>query len=91
MFAESERVTEPGSREGGWRAPTPVAVRWGYWMVNGIFTGLDMECDVVAKGLTAKSERCTVTAAFKPYEVVCLPVASPACGGSARTAGSSSR
>lgn len=56
---------------------------WG-WYVNGIFTSLDMECDVVAKGLTAKSERCTVTAAFKPYEVVCLPVASPACGGSVR-------
>ena len=56
---------------------------WG-WYVNGIFTGLDMECDVVAKGLTAKSERCTVTAAFKPYEVVCLPVASPADGGSVR-------
>ena len=43
-----------------------------------------MECDVVAKGLTAKSERCTVTAAFKPYEVVCLPVANPADGGSVR-------
>lgn len=56
---------------------------WG-WYVNGIFTSLDMECDVVAKGLTAKSERCTVTAAFKPYEVVCLPVASPADGGSVR-------
>ena len=56
---------------------------WG-WYVNGIFTSLDMECDVVAKGLTAKSERCTVTAAFKPYEVVCLPVASPAGGGSVR-------
>lgn len=56
---------------------------WG-WYVNGIFTSLDMECDVVAKGLTGKSERCTVTAAFKPYEVVCLPVASPADGGSVR-------
>lgn len=56
---------------------------WG-WYVNGIFTSLDMECDVVAKGLTDKSERCTVTAAFKPYEVVCLPVASPADGGSVR-------
>lgn len=56
---------------------------WG-WYVNGIFTSLDMECDVVAKGLTAKSERCTVTAAFKLYEVVCLPVASPADGGSVR-------
>lgn len=56
---------------------------WG-WYVNGIFTSLDMECDVVAKGLTAKSKRCTVTAAFKPYEVVCLPVASPADGGSVR-------
>ena len=56
---------------------------WG-WYVNGIFTSLDMECEVVAKGLTAKSERCTVTAAFKPYEVVCLPVASPAGGGSVR-------
>ena len=56
---------------------------WG-WYVNGIFTSLDMECDVVAKGLTAKSERCTITAAFKPYEVVCLPVASPADGGSVR-------
>lgn len=56
---------------------------WG-WYVNGIFTSLDMECDVVAKGLTDKSERCTVTAAFKPYEVVCLPVASPADGGSAQ-------
>ena len=56
---------------------------WG-WYVNGIFTSLDMECDVVAKGLTAKSDRCTVTAAFKPYEVVCLPVASPADGGSVR-------
>ena len=56
---------------------------WG-WYVNGIFTSLDTECDVVAQGLTAKSERCTVTAAFKPYEVVCLPVASPADGGSVR-------
>ena len=56
---------------------------WG-WYVNGIFASLDMECDVVAKGLTAKSDRCTVTAAFKPYEVVCLPVASPADGGSVR-------
>ena len=56
---------------------------WG-WYVNGIFTSLDMECEVQAKGLTAKSERCTVTAAFKPYEVVCLPVASPADGGSVR-------
>ena len=56
---------------------------WG-WYVNGIFTSLDMECEVQAKGLTAKSERCTVTAAFKPYEVVCLPVASPAGGGSVR-------
>ena len=56
---------------------------WG-WYVNGIFTSLDMECDVVAKGLTGKLERCTVTAAFKPYEVVCLPVASPADGGSVR-------
>lgn len=56
---------------------------WG-WYVNGIFTSLDMECDVVAKGLTGKSERCTVTAAFKPYEVVCLSVASPADGGSVR-------
>lgn len=56
---------------------------WG-WYVNGIFTSLDMECDVVAKGLTGESERCTVTAAFKPYEVVCLPVASPADGGSVR-------
>lgn len=56
---------------------------WG-WYVNGIFTSLDMECDVVAKGLTDKSERCAVTAAFKPYEVVCLPVASPADGGSVR-------
>lgn len=56
---------------------------WG-WYVNGIFTSLDMECDVVAKGLTGKSERCTVTAAFKPYEVVCLPVASPVDGGSVR-------
>ena len=56
---------------------------WG-WYVNGIFTSLDMECDVVAKGLTGKSERCTVAAAFKPYEVVCLPVASPADGGSVR-------
>lgn len=56
---------------------------WG-WYVNGIFTSLDMECDVVAKGLTAKSERCTVTAAFKPYEVVCLPAANPADGGSVR-------
>lgn len=56
---------------------------WG-WYVNGIFTSLDMECDVVAKGMTGKSERCTVTAAFKPYEVVCLPVASPADGGSVR-------
>lgn len=56
---------------------------WG-WYVNGIFTSLDMECDVVAKGLTGKSERCTVTAVFKPYEVVCLPVASPADGGSVR-------
>lgn len=56
---------------------------WG-WYVNGIFTSLDMECDVVAKGLTDKSERCTVTAAFKPYEVVCPPVASPADGGSVR-------
>ena len=27
------------------------------WYVNGIFTSLDMECDVVAKGLTGKSER----------------------------------
>lgn len=56
---------------------------WG-WYVNGIFTSLDMECDVVAKGLTDKSERRTVTAAFKPYEVVCLPVTSPADGGSVR-------
>lgn len=56
---------------------------WG-WYVNGFFVSLDEEYTMQAKGLTNDSKRCVVTAAFKPYDILCVPLASPSNGGSVR-------
>ena len=55
---------------------------WG-WYVNGHLTSAKHETTVVAKA-RGKSGRCTITAAFAPIDTVCLPLASPAEGGTVR-------
>lgn len=54
---------------------------WG-WYENGLLVSTEKECTLVAKSSKLNSYYCTITAAFKPLDVVCLPVASPAEGGS---------
>ena len=54
---------------------------WG-WYVNGLFKSASRECTVQAAGAFGKAKQCTVTAAFKPASVLCVPVASPSEGGS---------
>ena len=55
---------------------------WG-WYVNGRLASAKHETTVVAKA-RGKSGRCTITAAFAPVDTVCLPLASPAEGGTVR-------
>ena len=54
---------------------------WG-WYENGLLVSTEKECTLVAESTKLNSYYCTITAAFKPLDVVCLPVASPAEGGS---------
>ncbi len=54
---------------------------WG-WYENGLLVSTEKECTLVAKSSKLNSHYCAITAAFKPLDVVCVPVASPAEGGS---------
>ncbi len=54
---------------------------WG-WYENGLLVSTEKECTLVAESTKLNSYYCTITAAFKPLDVMCLPVASPAEGGS---------
>lgn len=56
---------------------------WG-WYVNGKFKSLSESYTVTAKGKFAKSKRCSIVAAFKPVDILCVPVANPSEGGSVR-------
>lgn len=52
---------------------------WG-WYRNGLLVSTERECTLSAEE-SPISGKCTIVAAFKPLDVVCLPVASPAEGG----------
>ena len=59
--------------------PNPGFLFWG-WYENGILMSTERECTLVAQA-SAISGKCAIVAAFKPLDVVCLPVASPSEGG----------
>lgn len=59
--------------------PNPGFLFWG-WYRNGLLVSTDRECTLSAEE-SPISGKCTIVAAFKPLDVVCLPVASPAEGG----------
>ncbi len=52
------------------------------WYVNGKFRSMLPEYTVVAKGEFPNPNRCSIVAAFKPLDIVCMPTANPECGGS---------
>ena len=59
--------------------PNPGFLFWG-WYRNGLLVSTERECTLSAEE-SPISGKCTIVAAFKPLDVVCLPVASPAEGG----------
>lgn len=59
--------------------PNPGFLFWG-WYRNGMLVSTERECTLSAEE-SPISGKCTIVAAFKPLDVVCLPVASPAEGG----------
>lgn len=59
--------------------PNPGFLFWG-WYRNGLLVSTEKECTLSAEE-SPISGKCTIVAAFKPLDVVCLPVASPAEGG----------
>ena len=59
--------------------PNPGFLCWG-WYRNGLLVSTERECTLSAEE-SPISGKCTIVAAFKPLDVVCLPVASPAEGG----------
>ena len=59
--------------------PNPGFLFWG-WYRNGMLVSTERECTLSAEK-SPISGKCTIVAAFKPLDVVCLPVASPAEGG----------
>ena len=59
--------------------PNPGFLFWG-WYRNGLLVSTEKECTLFAKE-SPISGKCSIVAAFKPLDVVCLPVASPAEGG----------
>lgn len=52
------------------------------WYVNGKFRSVMPEYTVVAAGAFPNPNRCSIVAAFKPLDIVCMPTADPECGGS---------
>ena len=52
---------------------------WG-WYRNGLLVSTERDCTLSAEE-SPISGKCSIVAAFKPLDVVCLPVASPAEGG----------
>ena len=52
------------------------------WYVNGAPYSFATECTVQATPLFNDNDRCVIVASFKPKSTVCVPVASPATGGS---------
>ncbi len=52
------------------------------WYVNGKFRSILPEYTIVAKGAFPNPNRCSIVAAFKPIDIVCMPTANPECGGS---------
>ena len=52
------------------------------WYVNGKFRSILPEYTVVAAGAFPNPNRCSIVAAFKPLDIVCMPTADPECGGS---------
>ena len=52
------------------------------WYVNGKFRSVLPEYTVVASGAFPNPNRCSIVAAFKPLDIVCMPTANPECGGS---------
>ena len=64
-------------------APRDGWLFWG-WYVNGKFYSLDKDVTIVAESKSKKVPRCSIVAAFKPLDVMCVPIASPAEGGSVR-------
>lgn len=59
--------------------PNPGFLFWG-WYRNGLLVSTERECTLSAEE-SPISGKCSIVAAFKPLDVVCLPVASPAEGG----------
>ena len=59
--------------------PNPGFLFWG-WYRNGLLVSTERECTLSAEE-SPISGKCTIVAAFNPLDVVCLPVASPAEGG----------
>ena len=74
QFKLGETLNLKAENNPGW-------IFWG-WYENGLLVSTEKECTLVAKSSKLNSYYCTITAAFKPLDVVCLPVASPAEGGS---------
>ena len=52
------------------------------WYVNGKIRSILPEYTVVASGAFPNPKRCSIVAAFKPLDIVCMPTANPECGGS---------
>lgn len=52
------------------------------WYVNGKFRSILPEYTVVASGAFPNPNRCSIVAAFKPLDIVCMPTANPEFGGS---------
>lgn len=59
--------------------PNPGFLFWG-WYRNGLLVSTERECTLSAEE-SPISGKCAIVAAFKPLDVVCLPVANPAEGG----------
>ena len=75
-FSLGEKLHVVATPRDGW-------LFWG-WYVNGKFRSLEKDYTIVAEAASKKSGRCSIVAAFKPLDVVCVPIASPTEGGSVR-------